>query len=119
MSNPDLKETLRELRKYLALSYEANHRVARRTGITVVTFSCFLSGKRAPQAKTLAKISAFLRREAKRTARRYGIKPISVCHRIWPSPARARPAGSLGFAERPRGPVRALAPLAPGFARPA
>jgi hypothetical protein len=66
---PDQAATLREFREYLALSYEANHRVARRIGITVVTFNNFLSGKGTSQAKTLGKIRAFLRAEAKRTGR--------------------------------------------------
>jgi hypothetical protein len=60
-SELDPAATRRELREYLALSYEANHKIAQRIGITVVTFKNFLSGKRAPQAKTLGKIRAFLR----------------------------------------------------------
>jgi len=79
--------TLREFREYLALSYEADHRSAQRIGITVVTFNGFLSGKRAPQAKTLGKIRAFLRGEAR--------QPV-VCRRVnWPNvpPSPQAPAG--------------------------
>jgi hypothetical protein len=62
MKRPELDPiaTLRELREYLALSYEANHRIAQRIGITVATFNGFLMGKRVPQAKTIAKLKAFL-----------------------------------------------------------
>jgi transcriptional regulator with XRE-family HTH domain len=69
-SELDPAATRRELREYLALSDEANHKLAQRIGITVVTCKNFLSGKRAPQAKTLGKIRAFLRAEARRTSSR-------------------------------------------------
>jgi hypothetical protein len=64
MKRPELDPiaTLRELRDYLALSYEANDRIAPRIGITVVTLNGFLSGKHAPQAKTTAKSELFYAR---------------------------------------------------------
>ncbi len=65
MLDPDLRATLREFREYLALSYEAKHRIAQRVGITVVTLNSFLSGKRVPQPGTMSKIRAFLRAEAR------------------------------------------------------
>jgi transcriptional regulator with XRE-family HTH domain len=56
----DPAATLRELREYLALSYEASHRIAQRIGITVVTFNNFLSGKRTPQQRRWPKSEPFL-----------------------------------------------------------
>jgi transcriptional regulator with XRE-family HTH domain len=66
MKGPELDPMLRELRGYLALSYEADQEIAARIGITVVTLNGFLSGNRAPYKKTIAKIRAFLSAEARR-----------------------------------------------------
>jgi hypothetical protein len=35
MSEPDPKTTLREFREYFAITYEANHNIATRIGVTV------------------------------------------------------------------------------------
>lgn len=55
-SQTDPEATQREFREDIALSYEANQKIAERIGITVVTPNRFLSAKRVPRTKTLPQI---------------------------------------------------------------
>ena len=64
MSDSDPKRTLRELKDYLADSYEAAGRLAERVGISNVTLRDVLSGHRKPSATTIAKMRLFLDAEA-------------------------------------------------------
>jgi len=69
MSDPDPKTTLREFKQYLDLSYESPREFAARIGVAKETIWYWLSGRRQPKAKSLAKLRRFLDAEAKRPAR--------------------------------------------------
>ena len=65
---------MREFREYFASTYEANHKVATRIGVTVNTFADLLTADRPPMGKSLEKLQAFLDAGARRTAGD-GIRP--------------------------------------------
>jgi transcriptional regulator with XRE-family HTH domain len=84
MSEPGLKTTLREFQEYLDLSYESPREFAARIGVAKETIWYvaketiwyWLSGRRQPKAKSLAKLRRFLDQEAKRPAQGDGIRPV-------------------------------------------
>jgi len=55
MSYPDPKTTLREFQEYFAATYEANHKIAARIGVTAKTFADWLTGDRQPMGKSLSR----------------------------------------------------------------
>lgn len=57
------------------MTYEANHKIAARIGVTAKTFADWLTGDRQPMGKSLEKLRGFLDAEAKRNAGD-GIRPI-------------------------------------------
>ncbi len=85
MSDPDPKTALREFREYFARSYEANHKIAARIGVTVKTFAEWLTGDCQPMGTSLEKLRKFLDAEAKRNTRD-GIRPIEhvPLKIVWP-----------------------------------
>ena len=66
MSEPDQKTTLREFKEYLDLSYQSPRQFTARIGVAKETIWYWLSGRRQPKAKSLAKLRSFLDEEAKR-----------------------------------------------------
>ncbi len=78
MSESDLKTTLREFKEYLDLSYESPREFAARIGVAKETIWYWLSGRRQPKTKLLAKLRRFLDQEAKRPAQGDGIRPIET-----------------------------------------
>ena len=78
MTEPDPKTTLREFQEYLDLSYESPREFAACIGVAKETIWYWLSGKRQPKAKSLAKLRRFLDEEAKRPVRGDGIRPIEI-----------------------------------------
>jgi tRNA(Ile2) C34 agmatinyltransferase TiaS len=74
MTDPDPKETLRESREIFTDSYEAQHRLAARIGISHHTSIDVLADSGRPKARTIARLRVFL--EAERAGA--GIKPIEL-----------------------------------------
>jgi transcriptional regulator with XRE-family HTH domain len=101
--------TMREFREYLARSYEANHKIAARIGVTEGTLSSWLSAKYRPSGKSLEKLQAFLDAEAKRRDTGDGIRPIDrVPMRIvWPR-RQLRYTRLCPFCRKARGEIRSL-----------
>jgi DNA-binding transcriptional regulator YiaG len=60
MNEPDPKTTLREFQEYLDQSYESPREFAARIGVAKETIWYWLSGRRQPKAKSLAKLRRFL-----------------------------------------------------------
>jgi putative component of toxin-antitoxin plasmid stabilization module len=71
MTNTVPKTTLREFRDYLAVTYEANHKITARIGVTVKTFANWLTGDHQPVGKSLEKLRVSLDAEARRSAGRW------------------------------------------------
>jgi transcriptional regulator with XRE-family HTH domain len=75
MTDPDPTQTLREFREYFTNSYEAQHRLAARIGISHRTLIEVLADSVKPKARTIARLRAFLDAEARRNVGGNGIKP--------------------------------------------
>ena len=102
------RKTLREFREYFASTYEANHKLAARIGVTVKTFADWLSGEREPMGKSLSKLRAFLNAEARRTAGD-GIRPIErVPFKIIQPAKQVRYARLCPFCRKTRGKIRSV-----------
>jgi hypothetical protein len=67
---------LRESREIFTDSYEAQHRLAARIGISHHTSIDVLADSGKPKARTIARLRAFLDAKEKRNAGGDGIKPI-------------------------------------------
>ena len=109
MTDPDPKTTLRELRDYLAVTYEANHKIAARIGVSVKTFADWSSGDHQPKGNSLKKLRVFLDAEAKRKDTGDGIRPIErVPMRIvWPR-RQLHYARLCPFCRKARGEIRTI-----------
>src|SRR5260221_9386893 len=109
MTEPDLKTTLREFQEYLDLSYESPREFAARIGVAKETNWYWLSGRRQPKAKSLAKLRRFLDAEAKRSLEGDGIRPIEgVPYKITKPIQRVRYARLCPFCRKERGKIRKL-----------
>ena len=83
MTEPDRKTTLRDFREYLYLCYASPREFAAQIGVSKQTIWEWLSGRRQPKPKSLAKLRRFLDSEAKRSAQGDGIRPVeSVPYKI-------------------------------------
>jgi transcriptional regulator with XRE-family HTH domain len=63
MREPDPKTTLREFREYLALSYQAQHQLAARIGVTPSMPSDWLAGERQPMGKSFGEALEVAKRQ--------------------------------------------------------
>jgi transcriptional regulator with XRE-family HTH domain len=109
MSEPDSKITLREFHEYVASSHESHSKIAARIGIAKETIWYWLSGRRKPKAKSLAKLRRFLDAEAKRPLQGDGIRPIeTVPYKIVRPLQRVRYARLCPFCRKERGKIRKL-----------
>jgi transcriptional regulator with XRE-family HTH domain len=109
MTEGDPVATLREFRDYIAVTYEANHKIAARIGVTQWTVRAWLAGKSYPKAKSLAKLQAFLDAEARRPAQGDGIRSIErVPLKIVLPPRQLHYARLCPFCRKARGKIRKL-----------
>jgi len=109
MTDPDLKTTLHEFQEYLDLSYESPREFAARIGVAKETIWYWLSGRRQPKAKSLAKLRRFLDQEAQRPAHGDGIRPTeTVPYKITKPIQQVRYARLCPFCRAARGKIRKL-----------
>jgi transcriptional regulator with XRE-family HTH domain len=109
MSDPDPKTTLREFKQHLDLSYESPREISARIGVAKETIWYWLSGRRQPKAKSLAKLRSFLDEEAKRPAQDDGIRPVEhVPYKIIKPLQQVRYARICPFCRKARGKIRKL-----------
>jgi transcriptional regulator with XRE-family HTH domain len=109
MSEPGLKTTLREFQEYLDLSYESPREFAARIGVAKETIWYWLSGRRQPKPKSLAKLRRFLDNQAKRPARGDGIRPVElVPYKITKPLQQVRYTRLCPFCRKARGKIRKL-----------
>src|SRR5258708_11419422 len=109
MSEPDPKPTLREFQEYLDLSYESPGEFAALIGVEKEIIWYWLSGRRQPKTKSLAKLRRFLDQEAKRPAQGDGIRPIeTVPYKIIRPVQQVRYAQLCPFCRKARGKIRKL-----------
>ena len=107
MTDPDLKTTLREFQEYLDLNYESPREFAARIGVAKETIWYWLSGRRQPKAKSLAKLRRFLDNQAKRPAQGDGIRPIELApYKIIRPLQQVRYARLCPFCRKARGKIR-------------
>jgi hypothetical protein len=108
MTEGDPITTVRELRDYVAVTYEANHKIAARIGVTTKTFTNWLTG-RQPMGKALEKLRVFLDAEAKRNDTGDDIRPIErVPLKIVLPPRQLHYARLCPFCRKARGKIRKL-----------
>jgi transcriptional regulator with XRE-family HTH domain len=109
MIEPDLKTTLREFQEYFDLSYESSREFAARIGVAKETIWYWLSGRRQPKAKSLAKLRRFLDNEAKRPAQGDGIGSLGpVRYKITKPIQQVRYARLCPFCRKAQGKIRKL-----------
>ena len=109
MSEPDLKTTLREFKEYVDLSYESPREFAARIGVAKATIWYWLSGRRQPKPKSLAKLRRFLDAEAKRPLQGDGIRPVEpVPYKITRPLQQVRYARLCPFCRKARGKIRKI-----------
>jgi transcriptional regulator with XRE-family HTH domain len=109
MLDPDPKTTLREFQEYLDLSYESPREFAARIGVAKETIWYWLSGRRQPKAKSLAKLRRFLDAEAKRPLQGDGIRPVEpVPYKITKPIQQVRHPRLCPFCRKERGKIRKL-----------
>jgi transcriptional regulator with XRE-family HTH domain len=109
MTELDPKTTLREFKEYLYLSYESPREFAARIGVAKATIWEWLSGRRQPKPKSLAKLRRFLDAEAKRPAQGDGIRPVEpVPYKITRPIHQVRYARLCPFCRKARGKIRKL-----------
>jgi transcriptional regulator with XRE-family HTH domain len=109
MTEPDQKTTLREFQEYLDLSYESPREFAARIGVAKETIWYWLSGRRQPKPKSLAKLRRFLDNQAKRPAQGDGIRPVEpVPYKIIRPIQQVRYARICPFCRKARGKIRKL-----------
>jgi transcriptional regulator with XRE-family HTH domain len=109
MLDPDPKTTLREFQEYLDLSYESPREFAARIGVAKETIWYWLSGRRQPKAKSLAKLRRFLDAEAERPLQGDGTRPVETApYTIIRPLQQVRYARLCPFCRKERGKIRKL-----------
>src|SRR5260221_8858435 len=100
---------MREVQELLDLSYESPGEFAASIGVPKETIWYWLSGRRQPKAKSLAKLRRFLDQEAKRPAQGDGIRPVElVPYKITRPIQQVRYARLCPFCRKERGKILKL-----------